>query len=133
MLSKINSIAQQQGWTTTTTLTVLLEFINEVSTEAALLAFMEKHHTSDNKPLGWQAAIKEAEHDADLCLFECEVGLFGDDPGTPFDAVSVLVACENIADAPRKSEAYARENMPTTAGVTFSRVNTPESVSAFDY
>jgi hypothetical protein len=133
MLSKINAAAQQQGWTTTTTLAVMLEFINEVSTEAALLAFMEKHHSIDSQPLGWQKAVEETEQDADLSLFECEVGLFGDDPSTPFDTVFVLVACEYIADAPRKAVAYARKNTPSTVGVTLSCVNTPENMSALDY
>ena len=87
--------------------------INQLNTIKTLVAELEKHHNGEAeapKPLGFADAVRALQSDANLELFECEVGRFdNEDPCTAFDTHTVLIAGTNPDEAMNEAVDYVQD------------------------
>lgn len=135
MLNKINTIAHTNGWSTSTIMELMLEHIESCSSEADFISFLNEKANKVDSPLGLSEALESLEQDPELELFESEIGVFdiNEDPSTPFDSHTVIVASEDSVTAKAQAENFVKDNILIASSMMIDTIDGPNSVSEFDY
>lgn len=96
---------------------------------------LKKPDPVQEPPLGLETALRDLEEDPDTALWQCEVGAFdvADDPDTPFEVYSVVVAADSQDEANEKSVELAISLIATQGHVDFSATSDPVQALPSDF
>lgn len=101
-MTNFENIAEQEGWTLSTQVSVLLEYIENQQSEEAFNDFIaEKTGDMDNEiHLGLSAALENLSYDNERKLYKCSVGVYATvDAENPIVEYEAFVAEKNESDA----------------------------------
>lgn len=133
-MENFKALAAEKGWTETTQINYLLNFISENSLSGELNHEMTKQpveNGTEEFPFGWREAVSELELGCELFL--AEIGVFNDsDPGTPFETYFVLYAGEK-EEVEDFAERTVLERKPVHYGDFVKIINNIEKIDPIEY